>query len=136
MKKNNEQQEKVYTTLDAYQSGFLTLRGHTPDLIEQGDKIVFRFSSSEEFLKDLSDYNSGAMVEALKLTHATNHEVPPLNIIVQQGAIFNLNIGDVICEKEHRSIWKKIKEFLEIIERLFLLIGAIIGLLNLLNYLK
>lgn len=70
MKKNNEQAEKVYTTLDAYQAGFLTLRGHTPDFIEQGNKIVFVFSASEKLLKDLSDYNSGAMVEALRLAVA------------------------------------------------------------------
>ena len=36
MKENNEQAEKVYTTLDAYQAGFLTLRSFIPMLIEQG----------------------------------------------------------------------------------------------------
>ena len=70
MKENNEQAEKV---LDVYQVGFLTLRGHTPNLIEQGDKIVFRFSLSKEFLKDLSDYNSGALVEASRLALAAHH---------------------------------------------------------------
>lgn len=67
---NNDGVEKVYTTLDAYQAGFLTLRGHTPDFIEQGNKIVFVFSTSEKLLKDLTDYNSGAMVEALRLAVA------------------------------------------------------------------
>jgi len=71
MRKDNGQSEKVYSTLDAYQAGFLTLRGHTPDFVEQGDKIVFVFSGTDVLYRDLFDYNSGAMVEALKLAIAT-----------------------------------------------------------------
>ena len=70
MKKNNGQTEKVYSTLDAYQAGFLTLRGHTPNFIQQGEKIVFVFSGTDCLFRDLSDYNSGATVEALRLAIA------------------------------------------------------------------
>lgn len=64
MKRNNEQEEKVYTTLDAYQAGFLTLKGHPPKYFEQGDKVVFLFEVDKDFYKDLTAYNSGEMVEA------------------------------------------------------------------------
>jgi hypothetical protein len=70
VRKNNAEGEKVYSTLDAYQAGFLTLRGHIPNFIEQGEKIVFVFSGTDDLYRDLSDYNSGAEVEALKLAIA------------------------------------------------------------------
>ena len=41
VRKNEEQSGKVYTTLDSYQAGFLTLKGHIPDLIKQNEKIVY-----------------------------------------------------------------------------------------------
>lgn len=66
MKKDNGQSEKAYTTLDAYQAGFLTLKGHPPKLFEQGDKVVFLFEADKDFYKDLTAYNSGEMVEASK----------------------------------------------------------------------
>lgn len=68
MKKNNDLRQRIYTTLDSHQSGFLKLRGHIPELIEQGHKIVFCFRQSEKLLNDLDDYNNGAVVEALKLS--------------------------------------------------------------------
>jgi hypothetical protein len=67
---NKEKTEERYTTLDAYQAGFLTLKGHVPKLIEQGSKIIFSFSIDEIFFGDLAAYNSGATVEALKLAIA------------------------------------------------------------------
>lgn len=70
MKRKNEQSEKVYTTLDAYQSGFLTLKGHFPELVEEGSKIVFTFVLNEDLLKSLSDYSNGALVEASKFAFA------------------------------------------------------------------
>ena len=66
MRKNNGQGEKVYTTLDAYQAGFLTLKGHPPKFCAQGDKIVFLFQADKDFYKDLTAYNCGEMVEASK----------------------------------------------------------------------
>jgi len=128
MKKNNEQ--NVFTTLDAYLFGYLTLKGFIPRLIEQGDKVVFHFDASGELYKAISEYNSSAKVEALKLTCVTNYEVSPFNVIVQQGATFNLIVGDAIYKKEHNSIWKKIKKYFEIIERLIFVIRVIIGLLR------
>jgi len=70
VRRNNGQTEKIYSTLDAYQAGFLTLRGHAPDLIPQGNKIVFVFPGTDRLYGDLSDYNGGATVEALKLAIA------------------------------------------------------------------
>ncbi len=70
MKKNKEQANKFYTTLDAYQSGFLLLSGYTPKLIEQGNKVVFCFDATEELYQTISDYNSGATVEAVRFALA------------------------------------------------------------------
>jgi len=70
MKKNNEQSEKFYTTLDAYQAGFLTLSGFTPTLVDQGGKIVFVFIHSDKLLQVLTDYSAGAVVEAARFAFA------------------------------------------------------------------
>jgi hypothetical protein len=56
--------EKVYTTLDAYQAGYQTLKGHSPTLTRQGDKIVFVFEATDAFFRDLAEYNGGALVPA------------------------------------------------------------------------
>jgi hypothetical protein len=66
MIKNKEKFEKVYTTLDAYLAGFLALRGHIPQLVNQRGKVVFLFLQSEELLAKLTDYNTGAEVEAAR----------------------------------------------------------------------
>lgn len=68
MAKNNEQ--RTYTTLDSYIAGFLLLRNHFPELLEQGQKIVFSFPLSEQLLRDLQDYTSGAMVAASQMAFA------------------------------------------------------------------
>lgn len=70
MRRNNDQTKKFYTTLDAYQAGFLTLRGFTPQLVDQSGKIVFVFIQSDELLKELADYNAGAVVEAARFAFA------------------------------------------------------------------
>lgn len=70
MIKENGQKRRTYTTLDAYQAGFLLLRNHIPELIEQNQKIVFSFTLNDQLFKDLSDYANGAMVEASKLAFA------------------------------------------------------------------
>lgn len=70
MEKNKLEIGKVYTTLDAYQSGFLTLKGLIPRLVDQNGKIVFTFSQSDELLKALTDYNSGAFVDASRFSFA------------------------------------------------------------------
>jgi hypothetical protein len=64
MRKDNVQTTKIYTTLDAYQAGFLNLKGFTPKLVDQNGKIVFVFIQSDELLKELANYSSGAAVEA------------------------------------------------------------------------
>ncbi len=64
MGKNNDRQERFYTTLDAYQAGFLTLKGFTSQLVNQNGKIVFVFIQSDELLQKLADYSTGAVVEA------------------------------------------------------------------------
>lgn len=70
MKKNNEQNIKVFTSLDAYLSGYLTLRGFIPKLIEQGEKVVFAFNSSDAFYQAIAEYNNGAIVSASQLALA------------------------------------------------------------------
>ena len=70
MRKRNEEEEKVYTTLDAYQAGFLTLKGHLPKLIEQGEKVVFLFKVKNTLYNDLTEYNCGALIEASKFAMA------------------------------------------------------------------
>ena len=70
MRKNNEQTEKFYTTLDAYQAGFLTLSGFIPKLVDQAGKVVFAFIQSDAMLQRLSDYNAGAVVEASRFAFA------------------------------------------------------------------
>jgi len=62
--------EKIFTTLDAYTAGFLTLRHHIPSLIEQGNKVVFAFTVTDTLYSDIADYNAGAVVEALRLALA------------------------------------------------------------------
>jgi len=68
MRREKGQEEKFYSTLDAYQAGFLTLRGNSPKFIEQGNKVVFLFPVSEKLNKDLADYISGATVQALRFS--------------------------------------------------------------------
>ena len=70
MKKNNEQFKKVFTTLDSYISGYLTLKGFIPKLIKQGDKVVFAFSSSDALYQAITEYNNGAIVSASQLALA------------------------------------------------------------------
>ncbi len=68
----NEEQRR-YTTLDSFQSGFLFQRDHIPELVPQGEKIVFSFLQTEQLLKDLKDYHNGAMVEALQFALAVKN---------------------------------------------------------------
>ncbi len=70
MRKNNDLRERFYTTLDAYQAGFLTLRRFHSKLIDQNGKIVFVFDLSDELLQALADYNTGAVVEASRFAFA------------------------------------------------------------------
>lgn len=58
-----------HTTLDCYLAGFLVLRGHTPNFISEGSKIVFAFPATQELFKNISDYNNGSKVEALRLVN-------------------------------------------------------------------
>jgi hypothetical protein len=51
MRKDNDHQGTTYTTLDAYQAGFLTLKV---------------FTQSDDLLRGLADYNAGAVVEAAR----------------------------------------------------------------------
>lgn len=65
-----KKKEKIYRTLDAYQAGFLTLKKHLPELINQNGKILFTFPLTDALLLDLEDYNNGAKVEASKFAFA------------------------------------------------------------------
>jgi|GEM_PF-574030 hypothetical protein len=70
MRSDSDKSVSFYTTLDAYQSGFLTLKGYFPKLIDQDGKIVFVFIQSDELLDELGNYNSGAVVEASRFAFA------------------------------------------------------------------
>jgi hypothetical protein len=63
---DNGQKTRFYSTLDSYVAAYLVLRGHRPNLIDQGQKVVFAFSENDALYNALADYNSGAIVEALK----------------------------------------------------------------------
>ncbi len=58
--------KKVFTSLDSYLSGYLTLNGFIPKLINQGEKVVFSFDASDELHKTIAEYNLGAKVEAVR----------------------------------------------------------------------
>jgi len=58
--------KKVFTSLDAYLSGYLTLKEFTPKLINQGDKVIFSFNASDELYNAISEYNSGALIEGVR----------------------------------------------------------------------
>jgi len=66
MRTKNEQSEKVYTTIGAYQAGFLTLKGFNSKIIRREDKFVFAFSVSDALYQTISEYKSGAMVGAVR----------------------------------------------------------------------
>jgi hypothetical protein len=68
MRMKKEQFGNAFTSLDAYLAGFLTLKGFSPQLINQSEKVVFSFHSSKELYKAITEYNSGAIVEASKYT--------------------------------------------------------------------
>ena len=70
MRRYKEQNNKVFTSLDAYLSGYLTIRGFIPKLIEQGEKVVFAFSSSDALYQAIIEYNNGAIVSASQLALA------------------------------------------------------------------
>ncbi len=61
---------KVFTTLDAYQAGFLLLKGYLPELTEQGEKVVFVFCANEALYRDLANYAAGALVRASEFATA------------------------------------------------------------------
>lgn len=67
---SKEETKALYTTLDAYQAGFLTIHQHIPRLVTQGSKIVFVFNASSELFRDLDDYNAEATVSAIRFTLA------------------------------------------------------------------
>jgi hypothetical protein len=62
----------TWTTLDAYLSGFLTIRGFHPQLIDDGDgRVVFSFEFSPKLAKALQEYRAGALVSASEMANAT-----------------------------------------------------------------
>jgi len=63
--KNNN--EELFTTLDAYLSGYLVLKGFQPTFISPkgGQKIVFAFQATPELFESINGYNNGAQVGAL-----------------------------------------------------------------------
>lgn len=85
---------KLYTSLDAYTSGFLSLKGHPHNLIEQGEKVVFVFPANEALYRDLADYSSGALVRASEFATA---------IKGLKGEIYGLRMGKGYVKKKHKG---------------------------------
>lgn len=69
MKEQRPINQDFFTTLDAYLSGYLALKGFKPNLISQPgrDRIVFSFKSTPELLDTINEYNRGGEIEALHL---------------------------------------------------------------------
>ena len=70
MKRRNEQNNEIFTTLDSYISGYLTIKGFIPTLVEQSEKVVFVFDSSDALYQAIAEYNNGAIVSASQLALA------------------------------------------------------------------
>ena len=70
MRKDNAQKAKIYTTLDSYTAGYLTLQGFSPQLIKQDNKIVFCFDATPELFQSINKYNGGASIEAIRFALA------------------------------------------------------------------
>jgi hypothetical protein len=81
----NDDKDKVYTTLDSYQAGYLLLKGHSPKLVNHRNKIVFSFSATEGLYQNLSDYNNGDLIEALKLVTAIKELKSKIFSLKNQG---------------------------------------------------
>jgi hypothetical protein len=60
--------EQNFTTLDAYLSGYLAIKGFKPNLISQPgtDKLIFSFKSSPKLLDTINAYNEGGEIGALR----------------------------------------------------------------------
>jgi len=65
-----DNENRFFTTLDAYQAGFLTLKGHTPELTKSSQKIIFNFQQTDKLATDLGEYFNGAMVDAMRFALA------------------------------------------------------------------
>jgi len=61
MKRDNDE---TYSTMDAFVSAFLVLRGFKAELVHQSGKVVFVFGNSEILEQAITDYHLGAMVKA------------------------------------------------------------------------
>lgn len=63
---------ETFTTLDVYVAGFLRLRGHEPDLVEDAvtRRVLFTWPQTPELLRDLVEYRRDVPVGALTLSYA------------------------------------------------------------------
>jgi Domain of unknown function (DUF5659) len=72
MEKETQPQDNNFTTLDAYLSGFLVLKGFRPSLVKSvaNSKIIFVFRSTPKLFESISQYGDGSKVEAVKFSTA------------------------------------------------------------------
>lgn len=70
LRKNNDSNQKYYTTLDSYRAGYLKTKGFIPELIDQQGKYVYLFVITPELLEALSEYDNGAEISAIRFTNA------------------------------------------------------------------
>ena len=67
---NGNNDPQIFSTLDAYRAGYLTLTGHSVRFQKDGQKIVFYFSNSDKLRAHLKDYENGAKVPAIEFARA------------------------------------------------------------------
>jgi hypothetical protein len=93
MRKNNGVTQSLYTTLDAYQAGYLCLKGFVPTFIEEGPrKIVFGFNESENLFREIQNYHDGARVEAIRLA---------VSVKTLKSKIFSMKMEKERCTSDY-----------------------------------
>ena len=56
-------EQKVFSTLDIYLSGFLTLHGISPTLEVKNGRVIFTFPAGDQLYRLMNLYNSNTKVE-------------------------------------------------------------------------
>ena len=114
MEKKKGQRAETFTTLDAYQAGRRILKGHSPKLINQGEKVISSFDASDELYKIIAEYNTGSRVKTLHLERVfENLKIQTVNIIIQGDATLNLAVGNMDCTTKNRSKFQAIRDVIK-----------------------
>lgn len=78
---------RAYTTYDAYLAGYLALKGYSPRLqLQSNNRVIFNFTESPNLQSEIMNYNSGAIIEAVRFT---------LSIKSLKNQIFSMKMENV-----------------------------------------